>query len=619
MSNPVNLPFDPYVEWLGISTTQRPPDYYTLLGLHSTRASSEEVERAFATALARVRVYQVGARSAVALKLVDELSAAFRVLGNVDQRREYDRQRQIADPWVRIAARIDEYIAGGDEAALEEAKRQAELLTPGEGRVYVARYALEQGCSEPRFRKTLAEHAAQINKSACQNCFTFFDAPAAPEPLAMTLTTEALESAALNIVVTNDVWSREARISGLEWHSGHALHSVDRQLVAALMWLGMMVIAGLLWANAQPAVKSMSGMAIITVGVSLVAVWIHRAYRPEFECAADVAWSVVVPRLLRSPPSSDQCGFLAALAKCSIGQGSREKRRVVLKQALQYAAEWARNRETTLDPLIKLQRLVLHDSLRRHDSQRALASALQDLLSQCLQGNLPLSVFDQVTDGGRLLSTLNKPEHARVALHFLAQCRERWLTVADVFQLTKYSKAVDCLLARKRYTPESVAWLFALDGPRRTASLSKAPSTAFDLAARGSGRPFESWPDLILHSNHRSLLLCARGVHFEGIFFTSQPKIRELGTGDQRWLLVNHHRFFVHELNPETSMRLREFCGFCFGPLEAYAAPHLARSPTAGLWESLFSTLVTCPRCGKDTPIVPRETNATQNRPTTEI
>jgi hypothetical protein len=84
---------DPYRDWLGVTSLERPPSPYQLLGL----AELETSQRAIADAARRVkrtaRAYQIGQYRQHALALMTEIGQAADVLSNKEKKAAYDQRR----------------------------------------------------------------------------------------------------------------------------------------------------------------------------------------------------------------------------------------------------------------------------------------------------------------------------------------------------------------------------------------------------------------------------------------------------------------------------------------------------------------------------------------------
>ena len=89
--------FDPYHRWLGIPAKDHPPNHYRLLGIDLFEDDSEVIRDAADQRMAHVRTYQLGQRSELSQKILNQLAAARASLLDQTTKAEYDRRlRQVA-------------------------------------------------------------------------------------------------------------------------------------------------------------------------------------------------------------------------------------------------------------------------------------------------------------------------------------------------------------------------------------------------------------------------------------------------------------------------------------------------------------------------------------------
>jgi len=84
--------FDPYHRWLGIPPKDQPPHAYRLLGLDAFEADPQVIRDAAERQMAHVRTYQLGPRSELSQKILNELAAAKACLSEPAKKAEYDRR-----------------------------------------------------------------------------------------------------------------------------------------------------------------------------------------------------------------------------------------------------------------------------------------------------------------------------------------------------------------------------------------------------------------------------------------------------------------------------------------------------------------------------------------------
>jgi hypothetical protein len=84
------MSFDPYLQWLGIRSPQRPPNHYQLLGLELFEADRDVIATAADRQMAHVRKYQSGPHSSLSQRLLNELAAAKLCLLKPETKSQYD-------------------------------------------------------------------------------------------------------------------------------------------------------------------------------------------------------------------------------------------------------------------------------------------------------------------------------------------------------------------------------------------------------------------------------------------------------------------------------------------------------------------------------------------------
>jgi hypothetical protein len=116
---PRGAALDPYRDWLGIMTPERPPSPYQLLGLGELETSQKVVAEAARATKKTVRAYQIGQYRAEALALMTEIGQAADLLTNHEKKAAYDgqRRRRLLDlakanfPQAELSRPLDEVFA----------------------------------------------------------------------------------------------------------------------------------------------------------------------------------------------------------------------------------------------------------------------------------------------------------------------------------------------------------------------------------------------------------------------------------------------------------------------------------------------------------------------------
>ena len=82
--------FDPYLQWLGIRSPERPPNHYRLLGIEPFESDANVIETAADRQMAHVRTFQNGKDAELSQQILNELSAAKVCLLDGISKFEYD-------------------------------------------------------------------------------------------------------------------------------------------------------------------------------------------------------------------------------------------------------------------------------------------------------------------------------------------------------------------------------------------------------------------------------------------------------------------------------------------------------------------------------------------------
>ena len=96
--------FDPYLQWLGIRDTERPPNHYRLLGVEVFESDPDVISSAADRQMGHVRTFAGGTRADISQQLLNELSAARVCLLNAEKKEAYDRQLRSELPCFRLTA-----------------------------------------------------------------------------------------------------------------------------------------------------------------------------------------------------------------------------------------------------------------------------------------------------------------------------------------------------------------------------------------------------------------------------------------------------------------------------------------------------------------------------------
>jgi len=85
-------PIDPYLDWLGIRDSRRPPNHYRLLGLDLFEEDPKIIASAADRQMTHLRKFQGGEHSDLSQQVLNELAAAKLCLLKADRKKEYDEE-----------------------------------------------------------------------------------------------------------------------------------------------------------------------------------------------------------------------------------------------------------------------------------------------------------------------------------------------------------------------------------------------------------------------------------------------------------------------------------------------------------------------------------------------
>ena len=110
--------FDPYHKWLGIPSSEQPPNHYRLLGVTLFETDPDVIAMAADQRMSHVRTFQAGLNGALSQKLLNELATARLCLLNTASKARYDaafseqllRHTTTVSPVTRTAGEFSEDI-----------------------------------------------------------------------------------------------------------------------------------------------------------------------------------------------------------------------------------------------------------------------------------------------------------------------------------------------------------------------------------------------------------------------------------------------------------------------------------------------------------------------------
>ncbi len=99
--------FDPYYTWLGIRPEEQPADHYRLIGLRQFEGNGDVISNAVDQKMQFLRTLQVGKRSALSQKLLNEISAAGGCLLDPQKKQAYDKELKAKEAAKQAAAQAN--------------------------------------------------------------------------------------------------------------------------------------------------------------------------------------------------------------------------------------------------------------------------------------------------------------------------------------------------------------------------------------------------------------------------------------------------------------------------------------------------------------------------------
>ncbi|MGI8978405.1 MAG: hypothetical protein ACR2FY_04195 [Pirellulaceae bacterium] len=98
--------FDPYYTWLGIPPAEQPADHYRLIGLRQFEGNTDVISNAVDQKMQFLRTLQVGKRSALSQKLLNEISAAGGCLLDPQKKLAYDLDLKAKEATKQAATQV---------------------------------------------------------------------------------------------------------------------------------------------------------------------------------------------------------------------------------------------------------------------------------------------------------------------------------------------------------------------------------------------------------------------------------------------------------------------------------------------------------------------------------
>lgn len=517
----------------------------------------------------------------------------------------------VRDPWRLIEEWVREYRREGHPEILARSRELGRRLDPDHGLRRVHRLFLAGGVADGEARRSLLTEAAENLAALCPHCFRLVPLREAT-PLPPLNVSHGRLSGRGYYVEVGDRWMQTrlevGRPEGAVFRGREPRQRLTER-GALVLWAGTATLLALALAVAlprwhlSPLLPVLGALLLACAGGRLARIrW--RIRSPALDRAVDYAWTILVPRLVGSPPSAADLTFVGGLAMLSAAGHGRPRRRAARLQQILGAAEKAvAAGAASAAALAALHRLRIEDATAE-GADPVPETAAQ--VARCFDGALPL-VFAQ-----QLLTALreepwNPVTRARLRVTLCDSAFGAGFEVRDLLEAGGVSPALGKVL--KTDDPEGLAALrmvWSLRAGKAWESCGRAEHV-FHLASRPGAESaiLGPYPDLLLApAEVEDLFLTAGGLVFKGHLMTHMPEDLEIRPdwgfrGGGYYLVLAGKRFWFPGRADQLGRRLERWCRYYFRELMPQvravycwqSAPHIRR-----LFDSAPSL---CPGCGR--------------------
>jgi hypothetical protein len=438
--------------------------------------------------------------------------------------------RSLRQPWVVAMECLDSFIATSSPSFLERGELLSQVGRSSSRRhLNFMREALRRGIDPGTYGKALAAAAVSSNESICPSCFAFVPNPSiTPTPVFLEGTSE-LSSSYVGIRRIGDarlVFQYDLRIGDRPW-AGRQPPTRPTRLGAVLAILGAFWISALIFALVAflPTPGAMDFAKGSFVAGALGAVLALICYHPRWSSPLDLAWTFVVPELIKDGLDQHSTAFLKGLSVASIHRGAILARRQSLQQLIGHMKSTNSIEHLGATCLAEPLELLLNDLQATNVSPTDLLRFFASLIGDFVSGALPLSVLESVSASGERLSSLTLEIRVALRWRFFEAAYNRSWSVSDVIQLADKSTAIRTLLSADPPSTRggiSDAWA-VLRASRQRNSLPPNAKLPIELIESGNLKPLRDVPELLLRSSDGRLYVYSGGLSIDGDCFPSPP------------------------------------------------------------------------------------------------
>lgn len=532
---------------------------------------------------------------------------------------------RVRDPWNLIEEWVDQYQNGGHPGLLDRCRTFAEQLDAVGGPLRLHRITLSHGIVDPEARSALLAHAKQQRSSLCPHCLALVPAPLELPIRPLNLWRGRISGRGYRVEVSDRklFYRLEIETPQRVLHRGRDPETRLTQRGAVVLFAGPLVLLALIVALGLPGLgnRPLVPVLILLLLASLIGAVAWRLwYWPvsQLDRAVDHAWTYLVPRLNELGFSLEDSAFAGGLALTSTTHGNPDLREDALRRVLTQTESAVAGGTGAVEPLAALHRLAISQRAERGDDPVPLVVTQ---MKRCFEGKLPLAFAEQLLEEWQ--SDWWTPEAlARLRILLCDHAFEAGFEVRNLIEAGRAAPTLGAVLETE--DADGLARLRLLWSQRPTQPWDRCGDamTVFDVArSRAGGELLARCPDLLLLQENADelwededlppprVLVCGRGIIFEGTLFTDPPRTIEViyrppPAIDSFELVLGRYAFgFRH--NPESlATKLEQWFRYLFIEFRPrVAGVHGWSSPSVTATFRARET-VACPECRR--PVLPR-------------
>jgi hypothetical protein len=644
-----HIPAEVYEKWLGIPSSECPPDYYALLGIERGESDLTVIKAAADEQIRRVRPKCLKHRE-LGTHLLNEIARARVCLTSTLAKAEYDvaldsgstlmfegsttaariramqwRELDLTQTLPEMASKQGKGTTASDvEAAMPEPLEA--LTVPDE---FAADAFPTANVKAPR---SSSKHSAERVKASQQKplkcpCCHMVTAPADHwAPLSVTLDCDGdLTSAVCRIRQRRTAFLLHVSIDAkpLGWDKRNSSPLLTR--CGAALLLAIVLLAGLvLCLLVLQGVTENLAVPILILGLigMIVVASVAWLYEPAVNSAEEAAWGLVVPWLFRNDRSVEHFDFIAGLARASasrlaatdsgnlnsrrsgtekhLQQRTADKRRLIVQRCLSCARSLAGEGLIPHYSVGLLYHLLIADLQSLDDPEQQIPSVLEQLLKDCLSKELPMFCLDTAIAPTHVLDSFSLEASRQCLLQFVEACQERGHNANEIAALASDSNAISRWLARMSFSPaEAVAFLLCLSRTCREGLAKLDGAAVFEFTSVDQFASLREYPDLLALKHDKTVALRMSGFYFLGVRYVSKPKIFISNTKGGHLLHVGERSFFYRDFPGDLGGRVVAWAQLYFHTILPAVQEELAFELCPERLRRTRSVVITCPRCRK--------------------